>query len=98
MTAYNVVRFCVKPGREKDFEQSTRDVRQHVTGFRRFSLIKTGDRTYCIIGEWDSMDTIAKNRSDMIKRLDSFRDMLEDLGGEFGVTDAVSGEAVVEVS
>jgi len=29
--------------------------------------------------------------------LDSFRDMLEDLGGGLGVTDPVSGEAVLEI-
>ncbi len=98
MTAYNVVRFRVKEGREQEFEEAHRHVRDYVTGFRKFSLIKTGDRTYCVIGEWDSMDAIASARSDMIKRLDSFRDMLEDLGGGLGVTDPVSGKAVVELS
>jgi hypothetical protein len=32
----------------------------------------------------------------MIGFLDEVRDMLEDLGGGLGVTDPVSGEAVVE--
>jgi len=33
----------------------------------------------------------------MIAMLDSFRDTLEDLGGGLGVTDPVSGEAVLEM-
>jgi len=33
----------------------------------------------------------------MIAMLDTFRDMLEDLGGGLGNTDPVSGEAVVEM-
>jgi hypothetical protein len=65
-------------------------------GFRRFVLIKTGDRTYCAIGEWDSYQSIVAARPKMIATLDSFRDMLEDLGGGLGVTDPVSGEAVFE--
>jgi hypothetical protein len=51
-------------------------------------LIKIGDRSCCFIGEWDSMDSIIKARPVMIAYLDTFRDMLEDLGGALGVTDA----------
>jgi hypothetical protein len=43
------------------------------------------------------MDSIIKARPVMIAYLDTFRDMLEDLGGALGVTDLVSGEAVVEI-
>jgi len=97
MTAYNVVRNRVKPGREKDFEEAVRDLSRDYAGVRKFSVIKTGDRSYCMIGEWDSMDAIAASRPKMIASLDKFRDMLEDLGGDLGVTDPVSGEAFVEV-
>jgi hypothetical protein len=34
----------------------------------------------------------------MVGLLDTFRDMLEDLGGGLGVTDPVSGDTVVERS
>ncbi|WP_245446114.1 hypothetical protein [Mesorhizobium kowhaii] len=37
------------------------------------------------------MDSLAAARVSMISILDTFRDMLEDLGGDFGVTDPVSG-------
>jgi len=97
MTAYNVVRNRVKPGREQDFEQAYRNVQREFSGMRKLALIKTGERSYCIIGEWDSMDSIVAARPEMIKTLDTIRDMLEDLGGGLGVTDPVSGEAVVEI-
>ena len=38
---------------------------------------------------------MAAARPSMIATLDSFRDILEDLGGGLGVTDAVSGPVVM---
>jgi len=38
---------------------------------------------------------MAKARPEMIATLDTFRSMLEDLGGGLGVTDPVSGEVVL---
>ena len=97
MTAYNVVRNRVKPGHEKDFEDAIRSLDRDYQGMRKFTAIKTGDRDYCMIGEWDRMDAIVAARPKMIKSLDTFRDLLEDLGGGLGVTDPVSGEVVVEL-
>jgi hypothetical protein len=97
MTAYNAVRFRVKPGREKDFEDYHRNVRREMAGLRKAALVKTGDRTYCFIGEWDKMESIVGARPQMIALLDGTRAMLEDLGGGLGVTDPVSGEVVVEL-
>jgi hypothetical protein len=59
--------------------------------------VKTGERSYCMIGEWDSFDELAAARPRMIGLLDSIRADLEDLGGGLGVTDPVSGEVVVEM-
>ena len=98
MTAFNVVRFRVKPGRESEFVEAHRKApRLESSGFRRFSLIKTGDRTYCVIGEWDSFDSLVAARPRMIAMLDTLRDTLEDLGGGLGVTDPVSGETIFEM-
>jgi hypothetical protein len=97
MTAYNIVRMRVKPGRENDFLDLHKKLdTTSFKGSRKLTVVKTGDRAYCIIGEWDSMDAIVAARPGMIGMLDKFRDMLEDLGGGLGVTDPVSGEAVVE--
>ena len=97
MTAYNVVRFKVKPGQEQNFIKAHRDAKRDFAGFQGGSLIKTGDRNYCFIGHWKTMDAIAGARPKMIALLDSFRAMLEDLGGGIGVTDPVSGEVVVDL-
>lgn len=66
-------------------------------GLRHANIIKTGERGYCIIAEWDSLDALAAARPEMIATLDSFRDTLEELGEGLGVTDAVSGEVVLGV-
>jgi heme-degrading monooxygenase HmoA len=98
VTAYNVVRMRVKPGRNNDYVEAHRSVdRDSFAGMRSFTIVQTGERDYCVIGEWDSMDALAGARPKMIETLDSFRDMLDDLGGDLGVTDPVSGEAVFEV-
>ena len=97
MTAYNVVRFKVKPGKENQFEEAHRDAGEKYPGFEGGALVKTGDRTYCLIGRWKSFDALAAARPAMIGTLDKFRGMLEDLGGGMGVTDPVSGEAVFEL-
>lgn len=104
MTAYNVVRMRVKPGREAEFLDLQRTIdaaaqdRMRKNGLRKFAVIKTGDRAFCIIGEWDSMDSIVKSRPEMIANLNQFRGLLEDLGGGLGVTDPISGEVVAEMA
>ena len=98
MTAYNVVRFKVKPGKEKEFEDVHRGpLPSGMAGFRKFSLIKTGNSTYCFVGDWNGDQDIVNARPAMISMLDKARPLLEDLGGGLGVTDPVSGESVVEI-
>lgn len=95
MTAFNAVRFKVKPGREQQFLDAHRKVQTDWLGLKHANIIKTGERTYCIVAEWTDMDSLAKARANMIDTLDSFRDTLEDLGGVLGVTDPVSGPVVL---
>lgn len=96
MSAFNVVRFRVKPGMEEKFIAAHKKLGKQFSGFVGGHLIKTGDRTFCFIGEWTDFDSIVANRSQMISNLDGFRDLLEDLGNGLGVTDPVSGESVAE--
>jgi hypothetical protein len=98
MTAFNVVRFRVKPGSEQQFVEGHRKVRPGFKGFLGANLIKTGDQTFCFVGEWRNFDSIVKARPQMIAMLDGMRDLLEDLGGGLGVTDPVSGRAVVKLA
>ena len=97
MTAFNTVRFRVKPGREQEFLDAHKSMGANWPGLRHVNKIKTGERTYCIIAEWSDMDALAKARPNMIATLDSFRDTLEDLGGGLGVTDPVAGPVMLEV-
>ena len=96
MTAFNIVRFRVKPGREQEFLAAHQKAERFFPGMRRFIMVKTGERAYCVMAEWASFDKIVAARPSMIGILDSFRDTLEDLGGGLGVTDPVAGTVVME--
>ena len=91
MTAFNAVRFRVKPGRDQDFLEAHRAADRSWPGLRHANLIQTGEGSYCIIAEWDDMDALAAARPHMIATLDSFRDCLD------GDTDPVSGPVVLEM-
>ena len=97
MSAYNIVRFRTKPGCEDKVIQAHRHASANFPGFIRGSLIKTGERSSCMIGEWDKQSSIDAAENEMIGVLDSFRDSLEDLGPGMGVTDPVAGEVLVEL-
>jgi hypothetical protein len=94
MTAFTVVRFKVTPGREQQFLDAHNNIQW--PGLKRANIVRSGEHSFCIIGEWADMDALAGARASMIATLDSFRDTLEDLGEGRGVTDPVSG-AVVKV-
>ena len=97
MTAFNAVRFRVKPGRDEDFLQAHRNIDSNWPGMKSANIFKTGDHDYCIVAEWTDMDSLAAARPEMIATLDTFRDTLEDLGDDRGVTDPVSGPVVLEL-
>ena len=97
MTAFNIVRFRVKPGHEQQFIDAHRGFKRPFAGFRGGALVKTGERTFCVVGEWANFKRLADARPQMITILDSFREHLEDLGQGLGVTDPVSGETVLKL-
>lgn len=97
MTAFNTVRFRVKPGRDQEFLDAHKAIAASWPGLNRANIIKTGERTYCIIGEWTDMEACIKARPNMIATLNSFRETLEDLGGGLGVTDPVAGPVVLSL-
>ena len=59
-------------------------------------LTQTGDCPFCGVAEWESEDSIAAARPDLIKFLDTIRPMLEEISPVLGVTDPVSGPVVAE--
>jgi hypothetical protein len=97
MAAFNVVRFRVKPGYEQQFIDKHRQARPGFQGFVGGSLVRTGDQTFCMIGEWRNFESLVAARPQMIAMLDEMRHMLEDLGGGLGVTDPVSGEVAARL-
>ena len=97
MSAFNAVRFRVKTGREQEFLDAHKDVHRDWPGLKHANIIKSGERSYCIIAEWTNSDAMAQARPNMIATLNSFRDTLEDLGGGLGVTDPVAGPVVMSL-
>jgi quinol monooxygenase YgiN len=57
MTAFNAVRFRVKPGRDQEFLDAHAKVQRNWAGLLHANIIKTGERTYCVIAEWADMDS-----------------------------------------
>jgi len=92
MRAFNVVKFKIKAGHEKAFLDAHRDGKAKWAGLTHGAIIKTGDLSYCLIGEWSSAEALAAARPAMIKTLDSFRATLDE------VTDAVSGAVVLDIA
>ena len=91
----NVVRTTVKADCRDEF------LKQHSEGLEfdvlvSFSLIQTGDYSYCSVGIWDSEDHLIKARPQMIEFLNSIRHMMEEISPELGVTDPVSGPVVFQ--
>jgi hypothetical protein len=84
-------------GVSRNFSDAHRKVQADWPGLKKVNMIKFGERSYCIIGEWADMTDLAAARPKMIATLDTFRDTLEDLGGGLGVTEPVSGPVVLEL-
>ncbi|WP_426289261.1 antibiotic biosynthesis monooxygenase family protein [Ensifer adhaerens] len=98
MTAYNCVRFRVRPGQEERFEQLFRSAGRDFEGLRKMALSKSADGSYFSIAEWESLEAIAVARPMMKANLDTFRDTLLELSQDLGVTDPISGEAIFEMA
>ena len=89
----NNVRVLCKEGCEEAFIAAT-DAWVNPEGMQAAYWAKTGDRTYCFVGLWDSEDDLAAARPQMIKHLNAVRDFLEELSTDLGVTDPVSGPVI----
>jgi hypothetical protein len=97
MTVVNVVRFRVKSGMDETFLDAHRQGKAAWPGLLRGFIVKTGDRSYTLVGEWIDTNALVGARTSMIGTLDTFRHTLEDLGNGLGVTDAVSGEVTLSL-
>lgn len=99
MTAMNVVHMRVKPGKEEEFVRLHNEFSmKEMPGGRNFWLVRSGERSFVVVGEWDSMDALAAARPAMIASLDRLRPILEDLGGGRGLTEPWSGNVALHLS
>ena len=98
MTVINVVHMRVNPGREDEFVRLHQEMgTRGMAGLHRFSLVRSGERSFIVVGEWNNMDAMAAARPAMIANLDKLRSILEDLGGGRGVTEPWSGEVALHL-
>lgn len=96
MTAFNIVRFKVRPGKDHAFLSAHGPGKVNWLGLRQGTIIKIGEGDYCLIGEWPDEQTLRAARPLMLTTLDTFRDVL--LPSESGVTVAMSGQAVLAIA
>lgn len=98
MTAMNVVHMRVKPGKEDEYVRIHKEMDAHsMPGGRNFWLIRSGERSFIVVGEWDSMEALASARPAMIGNLEKLRPILEDLGDGRGLTEAWFGEVALHL-
>jgi hypothetical protein len=95
MTAYGIVRTRIKAGREQELFNLIGQQRQP-KGLRRNVFVRLGGDRYCSLLEWDSYQALVNGRVEGRKVMDAIRHLLEDMGGDLGVTYPVSGEAIYE--
>ena len=98
MTAMNVVHMRVKPGKEDEYIRIHKEMDlRAMPGGRNFWLIRSGERSFIVVAEWDSLEALAAARPAMIGNLDKLRPILEDLGGGRGFTEPWSGEVALHM-
>ena len=86
----NNVRVRCKEGCEDNFIAVTKQW-VNPDGMLDAYWAKTGERAYCFVGLWESEESLAAARPQMIDHLNSVREFFEELSPELGVTDPVSG-------
>jgi hypothetical protein len=96
MTAYNVVRFRVMPGKDRAFLEAHGPGKVSWPGLRLGSIVKIGEGDYCLIGEWPDQATLQAAMPQMRATLDTFRGVLQTT--QSGVTEAFSGEAILTIA
>ena len=96
-TFLNNVRVRCKEGCEDKFIAATEEW-VNPQGMLDAYWAKTGERSYCFVGLWESEDKLIAARLQMIEHLNKVRDCFEELSDELGVTDPVSGSVVTHKS
>ena len=93
----NNVRVRCKEGCEEKFIAETEQW-VNPEGMLDAYWAKTGERSYCFVGLWESEEKLVAARPLMIEHLNKVRDFFEEISPELGVTDPVSGSVVTHKS
>ncbi len=81
MTVMNVVHMRVKPGHEYDFINIHEEMpSSEITGLKHFWLIRSGERSLIVVGDWESPEAIPAARPAMIANQGRLRPIPENLG------------------
>lgn len=89
----NNVRVRCKEGCEDNFIAETKQW-VNPEGMLDAYWAKTGERSYCFVGLWESEEKLVAARPQMIEHLNAVRDFFEELSPELGVTDPASGPVI----
>ena len=92
-TYLNNVRVRCKEGCEDKFIAETKHW-VNPEGMLDAYWAKTGERSYCFVGLWESEEKLIAARPLMMEHLNKVRDFFEELSPDLGVTDPVSGSVV----
>lgn len=88
----------VKPGQEDEFVRIHKEMdARTLPGVRNVWLVRSGERSFMVVGEWDNLDAMAAARPAKISNLDKLRPLLEDLGGGRGLTEPWSGDVALKL-
>jgi hypothetical protein len=94
MEACNIVRMRVRPEFEAEFlAELDNPCRDFETGLCHAFLLQTGERTYCLVAQWDSTAALEDGEAQILRSLDQMRHMLEDLDAH-GAVGPFSGRVV----
>ena len=99
MAVMNVVRVQVKPGKEAEFVVLHEELgAAAMPGARKPWVVKTGERSFRVVGEWNDMNAVVNARPALIASLDKLRPLLEDLGGGRGLAEPYAGEVAFHMN
>lgn len=71
-------------------------VKANWSGLVRGTIIKTGELSYCLIGEWETVEAIVAAPPSMIDTLNTFRSLLDDQCEGKDILDALFGEVALK--
>ena len=100
MEYMNIVRMRVKDGKLPELRERMMKNMQAAggppPGLVAMRHVQIEENALCVVGLWESEEAFAAMRSNLVKNLDTFRDLLIPYREGCGDTDPVSGKVVFD--